>query len=492
MNDLYQKYVSLTQKIADFQFSSALLEWDQETYMPSLGANFRSRQIATLNETAQTCLCDPDYENTLLALENEAQLDAIEKDNVRVSLKECQQRKKLSPAFIREQSEIVSATYQAWIKARQENDFTIYLPIFQKLVDNKRKEANLLGWKDHPYNALLQTYEPDATVEKLDALFASLLPQLSALLNSIPTQEESILKGKTFDKNKQWRLNKHFMQLLGLNPESSRLDVSEHPFTTNFSAEDVRITTRIDEQDLMSNIFSVIHETGHALYEQGLPASQYGLPAGMYSTLSIHESQSRFWENCIGRSKAFWSANYSYLQNAFPEELKAISLEDFYMATNRVEPSLIRTESDELTYHFHIFIRYEIEKQLIAGDLAAADVPMEWNRLYKEYLGVDVPTAKEGCLQDIHWSIGSLGYFATYSLGSLYAAQWWHEIQKDFPDAETMVGNNNLQPILMWLRTKIHQYGRRLSSDALCEQATGEKLNPQYFIDYLTQKIAKI
>jgi carboxypeptidase Taq len=274
--------------------------------------------------------------------------------------------------------------------------------------------------------------------------------------------------------------------------EAGRQDISEHPFTTNFSSKDVRVTTRIDEKDLANMVWSCIHEGGHALYEQGLPDEQYGLPLGEYCSLSIHESQSRLWENCIGRSKSFWQYHYPKLQEYFPEQLNAISLEQFYCGTNKVIPSLIRTEADELTYHFHVMIRYEIEKMLIEGSLVAKDIPAVWNEMYKQKLGINVPDDNRGCLQDVHWSHGSFGYFATYSIGSLYAAQLWSTIKKSIPDIDTTILNGSTLPVFNWLQKNIFPHGRYFDASGLCKKATGEMLNPRYFIDYAKGKFYDI
>lgn len=274
--------------------------------------------------------------------------------------------------------------------------------------------------------------------------------------------------------------------------EAGRQDISEHPFTINFNSRDVRVTTRIDENDFGNMTWSCLHEGGHALYEQGLPTDEYGLPLGEYCSLSIHESQSRLWENSVGRSREFWQHHFPLLQSFFPKQLSNISLEDFYKGINKVQPSLIRTEADELTYHFHVMIRYEIEKLLIEGIIGTADIPAYWNEHYKKYLGINVPDDKQGCLQDVHWSHGSFGYFATYSIGSLYAAQLYEAILKDDSSVNKEVKNGNTLPVFNWLKQHIYGYGRYYRSGELCRKATGENLNSQYFIDYVTRKYSDI
>jgi carboxypeptidase Taq len=278
---------------------------------------------------------------------------------------------------------------------------------------------------------------------------------------------------------------------MGYDFEAGRQDISEHPFTTSFNAMDVRVTTRIDENDFTSMTWSCLHEGGHALYEQGLPAEQYGLPLGEYCSLGIHESQSRLWENCIGRSKAFIEYNIPLIRQYFPQ-LKQAGPQQLFAAVNKVKPSLIRTEADELTYHFHVMIRYTLEKKLIEGSLSTKDIPQFWNESYKRLLGVDVPDDKNGCLQDIHWSHGSFGYFPTYSLGSLYAAQFFAIIQSAYPGLLNQVADGDYSKIHQWLQTHVYQYARAYTSSELCNKITGEPLQLKYFMQYLNDKYSAV
>src|SRR5258708_9489958 len=279
---------------------------------------------------------------------------------------------------------------------------------------------------------------------------------------------------------------------MGFDFEAGRQDLSEHPFTTNFNNKDVRITTRIDERDFSHMTWSCIHEAGHALYEQGLPGDEYGLPLGEYASLSIHESQSRLWENNVGRALPFWQHNFLLAKTFFSKQFGNLTTEQFYAAINKVQPSLIRTEADELTYHFHVMIRYEIEKMLIEGSIATKDIPAYWNEHYEKYLGVKVPDDKRGCLQDVHWSHGSFGYFATYSLGSFYAAQFFNQEKKEDSSLEKEIAGGNSSGVLHWLKKNIYPYGRYYTSEELCQKATGEVLNSTHFINYATKKYANI
>lgn len=491
--DLYEQYCEKMRRIADLKYASAVLQWDQETYLPAKGADARSRQLATLNELAHQSATDESLGKLLEELHTKSDLDFKQRRNIELTLEDYRKQQKFSSAFIRKMSEAVSAAFYAWIEARKQNDFKIYEPALTKLVELKKEEASILGYKDHPYDALLDEYEKGSTVKMLDAVFEQVLSPLKAVLAEVMTTPhgDKTFLHKNYPKSQQWDWGMYLVKQLGFDLEAGRQDISEHPFTTNFSAKDVRITTRIDENDFVNMTWSCIHETGHALYEQGLPNEDYGLPSGEFASLSIHESQSRLWENCVGRSKSFWEYYLPVLKNYFPEQLKDISLEQFVDAINTVAPSLIRTEADELTYHFHVFIRYTLEKQLIEGKVAVKDIPTVWNNLYKQYLGVDVPDDKRGCLQDVHWSHGSFGYFPTYSLGSFYAAQFWQQAKQDIKGLEQQLASGNTAELLQWLRKSIHLHGKLYTSEELCKKVTGKELDSNLFIQYLRSKLIK-
>jgi len=491
---LYESYKTKLQQIADVKYASAVLQWDQETYLPLKGNDARGRQLATLTEIAHQMFTDNSTENLITELISKTDLSDQQRKNVELSAYDFNKSKKLPSSFVRKSSEVINKSFHAWIAARKQNDFKVFENPLQDVIDIKKQEADLLGYEAHPYDALMNEYDRGLTVKETDRLFAELSPAITEILNTINnfSQPDNSFLFSHFDKTKQWDLGLYLLKAMHFDFEAGRQDISEHPFTTNFSSKDVRVTTRIDEKDLANMVWSCIHEGGHALYEQGLPDEQYGLPLGEYCSLSIHESQSRLWENCIGRSKSFWQYHYPKLQEYFPEQLNAISLEQFYCGTNKVIPSLIRTEADELTYHFHVMIRYEIEKMLIEGSLVAKDIPAVWNEMYKQKLGINVPDDNRGCLQDVHWSHGSFGYFATYSIGSLYAAQLWSTIKKSIPDIDTAILNGSTLPVFNWLQKNIFPHGRYFDASGLCIKATGEMLNPRYFIDYAKGKFYDI
>jgi carboxypeptidase Taq len=492
--EVYEKYKEHMRKVADVKAALALMQWDQETYLPVKGSAFRAQQIATLSEMAHELVTSDKLGNLLETLEGAGLLNEKENKNISLTREDFLKQKKYPPAFVRKMSETISRSFNAWNMAKKESRFSLFENELAELVNLKKEETQLLGYKHHPYDALMDEFEKGCTVGLVDNLFANMLPRLRSILDKIQkaTPPDDHFLFKPFDKKKQWELGMQIIAKLGFDFEAGRQDISSHPFSTSFNKFDVRITTRIDEHDFNSMLFSCIHETGHALYEQGLPESEYGLPSGEYASLGIHESQSRLWENHVGRSQAFWKFHYPNLLKTFPEAFEGIPGEKFYRAVNKIKPSLIRTESDELTYHFHVMIRYEIEKMLITGDLNPADIPSCWNELYNKWLGVVVPDDRQGCLQDVHWSHGSFGYFPTYSLGSFYAAQFFQSAFKADPNMMEKMEKGSTEGLLLWLRQRIHGSGRIWNSEELCKLATGETLNVQHFLDYLLDKYGKI
>lgn len=492
--DLYADYTQRMQKIADVKYSGAVLQWDQETYLPPKGAEFRGRQLATLSEIAHEWFIDPSLGQLLQDLHSRGDLADDQRRNVELSLEDYKKQKKFTPAFIRKLTEASSRSFHSWLQARNTNSFSIFKDALGQMVELKKEEAALAGYEQHPYNALLDQFEKGATVALLDKIFSEIRTPLRDLLSQIsnrPQVSNDFLRGH-YPRQQQWDFGMQLIRQLGFDFEAGRQDLSEHPFTTNFNSHDVRITTRVDENDFSHMTWSCIHETGHALYEQGLPAEYYGLPLGEYASLGIHESQSRLWENNIGRSLDWWQTTYPRLQQVFPQQLNAVSPEQFYKGINKVQSSLIRTEADEVSYHFHVMIRYELEKNLLEGSLSVGDIPAWWNENYTAWLGVKVPDDKRGCLQDVHWSHGSFGYFPTYSLGSFYAAQLFSAAGTQVVDLQKNITNGNTAPLLDWLRHNVHRHGRRFTSEELCSKITGKTLDTSYFLSYLLEKYRNI
>ena len=488
MADTYEQYVAKMQKIADLHNAAAVLNWDEETYLPVKGAAFRGQQLATLSTLAHDHFADPELGHLLQELLARDDLSPLQHQNVSRSWKDYEKNQKYPSAFVHQLSLTTSRCYQAWMNARQQNDFRPYTAALEEMVALKQEEAALLGYDHHRYDALLDDYEQGASVAMLDEVFRQAITALQPLIDQImaePAGDYPFLS-KRVPREQQWTFGIAVLRTMGFDFAAGRQDVSEHPFTTSFNPRDVRLTTRIDENDFANMTWSCIHEGGHGLYEQGLPEAQYGLPGGEAASLSIHESQSRLWENNVGRARPFWNHFYPQLQTAFG--LENIDLDTFYKAINRVGLTPIRTESDELTYHLHIFIRYQLEKQLIEGSLAVADLREAWNGLYEKHLHLVPADDRQGVLQDIHWSHGSFGYFPTYSLGSFYAAQFYRAAQQALPGLEQQLAGGHFADLLDWLRKHIHRHGRLYPSAELCEKVTGEALRLDYFLDYVQKK----
>lgn len=482
-------------KIADINGAICVMSWDKEVNLPSKGAAARSQQIATLSGMAHEIFTEAEFGKELEALTQLGdELSPQQQRNVALTLKDYNKSTKLPTEFVIRRSQAISESYHAWMKAREANDFGVYKEALKKVVGIAREAAELFGYEDHPYDALLDAYEPNTKTADLTVLFKDVREQLVnfvKILKEKPQVDNRFLS-KFYDKDKQWNFGLRLLRNMNYDFEAGRQDISAHPFTITFAPTDVRVTTRVDENDLSNMAWSCIHEGGHALYEQGLSWDEYGLPLGAACSLGIHESQARMWENNVGRSRAYWEANYADLQTVFPENLGTLSLDDFYKGINQIAPNAIRTEADELHYHFHVLIRFEIEKGLMEGSIEVDNLDKIWNQKYAEYMGIEITNDKEGILQDIHWSHGSIGYFPTYSLGSFYAAQFFAQAQKEIPNLIDYISNGDNSHLLAWLRTNIHQHGRYYTPKALCIKITGEKLNFKYFMDYAKQKFGSI
>ncbi len=490
----YALYQEITQKAADLNNAAAVLGWDQETYMPPKGYAARGRQLATLATQAHSLLTSDSYGALLKELNATQDLTDVQAANVRLSLEDYEKAARLPEDFVAKLTQASSTALHAWTQARKQKDYSIFAPELKQMIELKKQQTELYGYNAHPYDSLLDDYEKGATTGLLDGVFSQLRNDLPPILSAIagaPQVDDSIFS-QHFPRDLQWSFSLDVLKAIGYDFDAGRQDYSEHPFTTSFAPTDVRVTTRVSENDLASLLWSSIHEGGHALYEQGLPDTQYGMPLGAAASLSIHESQSRLWENCVGRGLSFWKHFYPVLQHRFPDQLGGVSLDAFYAGMNKVQPSLIRTEADELSYHFHVMIRYEIEKGLLEGSIAVEDLPAVWNEKYRQYLGITPPDNVQGILQDVHWSHGSFGYFPTYSLGSFYAAQFWEEANKVLPNLRDEIEGGRFESLLHWLRQGVHLHGRRYRSEELCQQLTGRRLDMSSFMRYAREKYAGI
>lgn len=489
----YKDFIAHNQKIADINHATAVLHWDKETYLPKGSAKFRTQQVATLSAVTHNLSTQDNYGYLLHSLK-EQDLSLKQKTNVLRRLKEYQKAILFDEDFIKLKSYLISNTFHAWLQAREDGNWADYYPVLKKLIDLKIEEAQKLGFEEHPYDALLDYYEPNATVKQLDVIFDDVEKQLLPILKKIREAkqvDDSFLR-QHFPFQDQWDFGIDILNAMGYDMECGRQDVSAHPFTISFAPTDVRVTTRVNEDNFAYMLWSTIHEGGHALYEQGLPEKEYGIPSGEPISLSIHESQSRLWENNVGRSFEFWQYYYPKLVDKFPEQFDGVELEEFYNGINKVNPNLIRTESDELHYHFHILVRYQLEKGILSGDIPVKEMRDFWNASYKRYFNLEPSNDKEGILQDIHWAHGSVGYFPTYSLGSFYAAQFYRQAQDELKDKLTISKNGNMRSLLLWLREKIHQHGHQYEANELCLRITGKELQLDDFIDYIKNKYSKI
>lgn len=494
---MHKKYNTFNEemvKMADIGHSIAILSWDKEVNLPKDGARFRSQQIATLSAIAHELFTSKEFGNLLKDLKDDETLDMAQRKNVKVAMEDYHKATKFDSAFIIKRSNLISEAYHSWLDARKANNFELYIPALTNLVAIKREEAEILGYNDHPYDALLDQYEPGANVKTLDVLFTDVRNQLVPFIQKLRAvdQVDNSFLHQYFNKETQWQFGLDVLKNMGYDFDKGRQDIAPHPFTITFSPQDVRVTTRIDENDFANMCWSCIHEGGHALYEQGIPVQEYGLPTGSAVSLGIHESQSRLWENHVGRSLQYWKFHYPKLLKVFPEALKEVSLEKFYKGINRVEPNFIRTEADELHYHFHVMIRYELEKVLINNQIEVSELKEAWNQMYKTYMDLNIPGDNKGILQDVHWGHGSFGYFPTYSLGSFYAAQFYDAALKAIPDLGYQLSQGETSELLKWLRDQIHQHGRLYEAEELCERITGEKLNFKYFMHYAEKKYREI
>ncbi len=492
----FEQLCEYSREVTTWHTLSNLLEWDQDTYMPEGAIDFRSAQSGLVTSHTHKLRVGAKFKKLLSALIDiesgnilDPSLSFAQKAALTAWRRDYLKETKLPLSFVKNFAAIATKSSSAWSQAKKESNFKKFAPHLEKIVKLNQKKAAYLGFQESPYDALLDLYEPGSTVAKLTPLFDSLKGGLKELLLKIKSKSSvdiSFLK-HDFDPAKQFEFGKMLLREMGFNQETSRLDLTSHPFCTTMHPTDVRMTTRIHQDDVMSNIFSALHEGGHGLYGKNLPVEFFGTPLGEQVSLGIDESQSRFWETRIGRSRPFWERFLPDLKKAFPQ-MNEISLDTFYAAINTVSPSFIRVEADEVTYTLHIILRFELEKMLLEGSLKVKEIPEAWSRKMEELLGITPPTDALGCLQDIHWSLGYMGYFPTYALGNIYAAQFFEKFAHDHPDWEHKIRQGNLAFIQEWLNTHIHQWGRQYSPHELIEKVTGKPLSEKPYLNYLTSK----
>ena len=496
---LYDSFIEEVRTQSRIGLIQGLLGWDQEVLMPPAGAQARAETMAWLSGQAHQRLTDAAFGEMITALEEQADsLDEDQETNVREMRRAYDQATKLPTEFVERFTRTCSEGMQIWQEARQKSDFSIFQPMLEQLVDLARQKIAYLDPKQTPYDTLLDDYEVGLTTEYLDPLFDGLRGGLIDLLERIEAAKSAagetplLPEGLSYPISDQEAFCASISEQMGFDFDAGRMDPSTHPFSITIAQGDARITTRYDESDPFSCLYAVLHETGHSLYEQGLPAMHAMTPRGEAISLGVHESQSRLWENQIGRTQQFWEFALPRFRQAFPDFPDDIGPAQMNLIANRVEPSFIRVEADEVNYNLHVMLRYEIEKRLFNGDLAVADLPQAWNELFERWFGIAIEDDANGVLQDVHWSMGAFGYFPTYTLGNLYAAQLFSKMQQDLPDIEERIASGRWSGILSWLRERIHEKGRLLMPAALIEDATGKPPSPEPFLDYLEEKYGRI
>ncbi|MFT9849013.1 carboxypeptidase M32 [Aneurinibacillus sp. REN35] len=485
-------------KMADYHEAAAVLSWDMATGAPPKGKEQRAEVIGMLStEFFKMSIAQEMYELLARLGEEEAhaQLDPITQAMVRERRKEYERNKSIPPALFQEYTILTSKAQVVWEEAKHTSDFSLFRPYLERIIGYLNQFIEIWGYEGHRYNTLVDRYEPGITVEMMDPLFADLRQKSVSLLHRIQESgkpaDVSFLAG-LYPAEKQLQLNRQILKKIGYDFSAGRLDKSVHPFATGLNPGDVRITTKIYEHDIEMALFSSIHEAGHAIYEQNIAKELTGTLLAEGASMGIHESQSRFFENMIGRSEAFWSYFCSDVSGAFTEQLSGASVRDLYRAFNQVQPSLIRIEADELTYNLHIMLRYELEKALIMGDLQVADLPGAWAEKMEEYLGLVPPDDARGVLQDVHWSGGDFGYFPTYSLGNMYAAQLEAALARSIPNYQDAVRQGEFAVITGWMREHVHCHGKLLAPSEIILRATGEGINANYLTSYLEKKYTDV
>ena len=494
-------YADLITRIKDCRLLEScghLLGWDERTYMPRQGSRHRGEQMALLARMVHEMVTSPAVGDLLSKVESSdvvADSDSVEAANIREIRRAHDRAAKLPRELVEELARVTTQAQRVWEDARRDDNFAAFQPWLDKIVQLKRQEAHAVGYKDVPYDALLDEYEPGATTKEITKVFAELraelVPLVAAIVNSSKQPKKGILE-REYPVDRQVIFGQAAAAAIGFDFSAGRLDVTTHPFCSTPGPGDVRLTTRYNARHFNEGFFGILHEAGHGIYEQGLPAEHYGTPCGGAASLGMHESQSRLWENQVGRSRLFWEHFFPRARQVFIDALHDVSLDDFMLAINEVRPSFIRVEADEATYNLHIILRFELEQALVSGDLAPADVPDAWNEKFQQLLGLTPPSCRVGCLQDIHWSFAGIGYFPTYTLGNLYAAQLMEQARVDLPELDSGVRSGDFRALKSWLNEKIHKHGQRWRAGELCRRITGRPLTPGPLMNYLRRKYTQL
>ena len=498
MSEKLGRLQEMLAEIFDISKAIAVLGWDQQTYMPQGGAQGRAMQLATLSRLAHEKFTSPELGEAIEAAKSDVSSEDPDSDAVRLVQKterDYLKQVKVPSTWVAEYAREAALAHPVWEKARAEADFAPFLPHLERIVRLRCDYANFFAPYDHIYDPLLDDFEPGMKTAQVQAVFEQLRSHQIDLVQKIADDgrpvDDSVLH-QSYDVQRQWDFGMGIIREIGFDFERGRQDKSVHPFTTEFGVDDVRITTRFDPNFLNTALFGTLHEAGHGMYAQGIAPTLDRSPLADGASLAVHESQSRMWENLVGRSRAFWTRYLPRLKKSFPEALGAVELEDFYRAINKVERSFIRVEADEATYNLHIMVRFELEIALMEGSLAVADLPAAWNEKFEEFFGLVPPDDAQGLLQDVHWSGGAIGYFPTYALGNLIASQLWEKITKDIPNLENQIGEGQFEPLLSWLRENIHRHGAKFEPLELLERVLGSGLEAGPYVRYLETKFGDI
>jgi len=485
-------------KITHYEQALNLMYWDLRTGAPKKGAELRSEAIGTIASEIFNMNTSDEmarYLDQLSAPEEFARLDPVTKQTVTYVRAEYNRNKKIPANRFHRYAVLTSQAETVWEAAKEASDFALFRPYLEEIVAMNQEFIGYWGFGENKYDTLLDIYEPGMTVHHLDAIFGKLRDETVQLVRAIVDSPQHVDTSpflRAFPRAQQRDFSHLMLRRIGYDFGAGRLDETVHPFQTTIHRYDTRVTTKYDVNDFRTALFGTIHEGGHALYEQGIAPELIGTPLSTGTSMGMHESQSRFWENMIGRSLAFWKANFADVQRMFPTQFGNVTLEDFYRGVNDVKPSLIRIEADEVTYNLHIMIRYEIEKGLINGNLAVKDLPEIWREKMQDYLGVTPDNDADGVLQDVHWSDGSFGYFPSYSLGNIYAAQFADAMEKAIPDCWAQVAQGELSAVKAWLNDNIHRHGKMLRPAEIVQQVTGMGIDASYLVQYLKQKYTDI
>lgn len=471
----------------------AMMDWDQQTYMPKGGANARAEHTSILARMAHEAFVSEETQRALEEAAKEVVPGTDDEAMIRIVQRDMKLRTKFPSELVARKSKLSAEGHEAWVEARSDNNFAKFAPILEELFEITKEEANLLGYQDHIYDALIDMYEEGATHAQCQSIFDEIRGPIVQLVKEIkdsPHQPDDKFLYGEWPNEKQRAFTEWLLKEIGFDLERGRQDTAPHPFCTGWSIGDIRLTTRFKDY-LPSSIFGTLHEAGHGMYEQGSPMAWDRTPLAGGVSLGVHESQSRLWENIVGRSEAFIGWMRPTFANYFPE-LGNADTKSLYRSINKVEPSFIRVEADEVTYNLHIMVRFEVECAVLEGKLAIKDMPDFWNSKYEEYLGITPRTDSEGCLQDVHWSMGSIGYFPTYTMGNLLSYQFWNCLEKDLGDTDTLIASGNFKPILSWLVDKIYRHGAKIPPQELVPMVTGKAMGAADYLSRLSEKYRNV